>query len=240
MTLRGVGNAGTRGGPRGDVHVVFEVADDPRFERDGEDLYTEVLVTYPQLVLGADVERADGRRRTSRSTFPPARRAGRSFTCAGAGLPRVNGGGTGDLHVRVQLWTPERLTDEERAAHRATRRAAAGRAGRRSRQGLLGEDERSARRVTQSTPAGSRCASIPAAQSRGRRSPRCSTPARRACRRRATRCVTHVAERRDADALCARGARGESRRARRDGSRCPTSTGPSSGSRAFARRRSAR
>ena len=56
MTLRGVGNAGPRGGPRGDVHVVFEVADDPRFERDGEDLYTEVLVTYPQLVLGADVD----------------------------------------------------------------------------------------------------------------------------------------------------------------------------------------
>src|SRR5262249_43159010 len=55
MTLRGVGNAGSRGAPRGDVHVVFEVADDSRFERDGEDLYTEVLVTYSQLVLGADV-----------------------------------------------------------------------------------------------------------------------------------------------------------------------------------------
>src|SRR5689334_21479640 len=46
MTLRGVGNAGQRGGARGDIHVIFEVADDPRFERDGEELYTEVLVTY--------------------------------------------------------------------------------------------------------------------------------------------------------------------------------------------------
>jgi len=55
MTLRGVGNAGTRGGPRGDIHVLFEVAEDPRFERDGEDLYTEVLVTFPQLVLGAEI-----------------------------------------------------------------------------------------------------------------------------------------------------------------------------------------
>jgi molecular chaperone DnaJ len=55
MTLRGVGNAGTRGGQRGDVHVIFDVADDPRFERDGEELYTEVLVTYPQLVLGGEV-----------------------------------------------------------------------------------------------------------------------------------------------------------------------------------------
>ncbi|MEX2178118.1 MAG: DnaJ domain-containing protein, partial [Gemmatimonadaceae bacterium] len=55
MTLRDVGNVGSRGGKRGDVHVVFEVADDPRFERDGEDLYTEILVTYPQLTLGAEV-----------------------------------------------------------------------------------------------------------------------------------------------------------------------------------------
>ena len=56
MTLRGMGNVGQRGGPRGDVLVVFEVEDDPRFERDGEDLYTETLVSYPQLVLGADIE----------------------------------------------------------------------------------------------------------------------------------------------------------------------------------------
>ncbi|PYO80342.1 MAG: molecular chaperone DnaJ, partial [Gemmatimonadetes bacterium] len=47
MTMRGVGNVGPRGGPRGDILIVFEVEEDPRFERDGEDLYTEVLVTYP-------------------------------------------------------------------------------------------------------------------------------------------------------------------------------------------------
>src|SRR6185503_12312855 len=56
MTMRGVGNVGPRGGPRGDILVVFEVEEDPRFERDGEDLYTEVLVTYPQLTLGSNVE----------------------------------------------------------------------------------------------------------------------------------------------------------------------------------------
>jgi molecular chaperone DnaJ len=61
MSLRGVGNVGVRNGERGDVHVVFEVADDPRFEREGEDLYTEVLVTYPQLVMGATVDVADSR-----------------------------------------------------------------------------------------------------------------------------------------------------------------------------------
>ncbi len=113
MTLRGVGNAGTRGGPRGDIHVLFEVADDPRFERDGEDLYTEMLVTYPQLVLGSElsVPAVTGHIAV---TVPAGTQSGQVFHIRGRGLPRVNGGGTGDFHVRVQLWTPDRITDEER------------------------------------------------------------------------------------------------------------------------------
>jgi molecular chaperone DnaJ len=113
MTLRGVGNAGSRGAPRGDVHVLFEVADDPRFERDAEDLYTEVLVTYSQLALGAEliVPAVGGHMSLN---MPAATQSGYVFHLRGKGLPRVNAGGTGDLHVRVQLWTPERITDEER------------------------------------------------------------------------------------------------------------------------------
>ena len=116
MTLRGIGNAGTRGGPRGDIHVIFEVADDPRFERDGEDLYTEVLVTYPQLVLGAEI----GVPTVSSSTslrIPAGTQSGAMFHLRGRGLPRVNGGGSGDLHVRVQLWTPspDKLNEQERS-----------------------------------------------------------------------------------------------------------------------------
>jgi molecular chaperone DnaJ len=113
MTLRGAGNAGQRGGPRGDIHVIFEVADDPRFERDGEELYTEVLVTYPQLALGADIVVPTV---TSSATvkMPPGTQSGQVFHLRGRGLPRVNASGTGDLHVRVQLWTPDRLTDDER------------------------------------------------------------------------------------------------------------------------------
>jgi molecular chaperone DnaJ len=113
MTLRGVGNAGTRGGPRGDIHVLFEVADDPRFERDGEDLYTEVLVTYPQLVLGGEVSVPTVSTHVSMAV-PPGTQSGHVFHLRSRGLPRVNGSGTGDLHVRVQLWTPDHLTEEEK------------------------------------------------------------------------------------------------------------------------------
>jgi len=112
MSLRAVGNVGSRGGERGDIHVMFEVADDPRFERDGEDLYTEVLVNYPQLVFGGEVN-APTVTGSVVLSVPPGTQSGQIFHLRGRGLPRVNSSGTGDLHVRVQLWTPERLTEKE-------------------------------------------------------------------------------------------------------------------------------
>ena len=113
MTMRGVGNVGPRGGPRGDILVVFEVEEDPRFERDGEDLYTEVLVTYPQLTLGANVEvpMVAG---SVTLQVPPGTQSGQVFNLRGRGLPRINSSSTGDLHVRLQLWTPDNLSDAER------------------------------------------------------------------------------------------------------------------------------
>jgi len=112
MTMRGAGNVGPRGGGRGDILVVFEVEEDPRFERDGEDLYCEVLVTYAQLVFGSDVDVPT----VSASVtlhVPPHTESGQVFHLKGRGLPRVNASGIGDLHVRLQLYTPEELTAEE-------------------------------------------------------------------------------------------------------------------------------
>jgi molecular chaperone DnaJ len=112
MTMRGVGNVGPRGGPRGDILVVFEVEEDPRFERDGEDLYTEVLVTYAQLALGAnvDVPMVSG---TVTLQVPPGTQSGQVFNLRGRGLPRINSSSSGDLHVRLQLWTPDAFSEEE-------------------------------------------------------------------------------------------------------------------------------
>ena len=112
MTMRGVGNVGQRGGPRGDILVVFEVEEDDRFERDGEDLYTEVLVTYAQLALGANI---DAPMVTGSVTVqvPAGTQSGQVFNIRGRGLPRINSSSSGDLHVRLQLWTPENLSEEE-------------------------------------------------------------------------------------------------------------------------------
>ena len=114
MTLRGAGNVGARGGPKGDVLVVFEVEDDERFERDGEDLYCEALVTYPQLVFGADIQ-VPGVLGDLSLRVPAGTQSGQVFHLRGRGLPRVNATGTGDLHVRVQLWTPQSVDGQEEA-----------------------------------------------------------------------------------------------------------------------------
>lgn len=124
MHLRNVGNAGARGGPRGDVVVMFEVEDDERFERDGEDLYTEVLVTYPQAALGAELI-VPGVSGPITLHMPEATQSGQVFQLRGRGLPRVNASGTGDLHVRVQIWTPPSMSAEERRLTEALAKVAA-------------------------------------------------------------------------------------------------------------------
>ena len=114
MTLRGAGSVGPRGGSRGDILVVFEVDEDPRFERDAEDLFTEALVSYPQLVLGGDIEVPTV---TGAVTLrlPAGTQSGQVFKLRGRGLPRVNASGVGDRNVRVQLWTPQEMSSAEQA-----------------------------------------------------------------------------------------------------------------------------
>jgi molecular chaperone DnaJ len=114
MTLRGQGNIGSRSGVRGDIIVVFQVADDSRFERDGDDLYTEALVSYTQLVFGAELK-VPSVTGSITVKVPAGTQSGHVFDVRGRGLPRVNASGSGDLHVRVQLWTPDDLTPSEDA-----------------------------------------------------------------------------------------------------------------------------
>jgi molecular chaperone DnaJ len=113
MTLRGLGSVGPRGGSRGDIRVIFEVKEDPRFERDGAELYCDSLVSYPMLVLGGEIEVPSVTGGAFTLRVPPGTQSGQLFQLRGRGLPRVNATGVGDLHVRVQLWTPESVGDEE-------------------------------------------------------------------------------------------------------------------------------
>jgi len=112
LTLRGQGSVGPRGGPRGDLVVLLEVQDDPRFRRDGSDLVYELPVTFAQAALGDEVEipTIDG---NARVTVPSGVQSGELLRLRGLGLPELNGRQRGDQLVRVVVWTPDRLSEDQ-------------------------------------------------------------------------------------------------------------------------------
>lgn len=117
LTLRGAGNAGPRGGPRGDVLAVIEVEDDARFEREGSDLSYELSLSFSQAALGVELEvptvYGDEALRV-----PAGTQSGEVMVLRGKGLPHLGGGGRGDQHVHVHVWTPTELSAEEQELFR--------------------------------------------------------------------------------------------------------------------------
>jgi molecular chaperone DnaJ len=112
ITLRGQGNAGPRGGERGDVQVVLEVEDDPRFARDGADLIQELPVTFSQAALGAEIE-IPLVGATTNVRITGGTQSGHLLRLRGKGLPQLRGGGRGDMIVRIAVWTPTHLNAEQ-------------------------------------------------------------------------------------------------------------------------------
>ncbi len=113
LTLRGQGNVGERGGPRGDLIVMLEVKEDPRFARDGADLVFELPITFTQAALGTEVEVPTIHGPKARVKIPAGTQSGRLLRLRGRGLPRLRGGGQGDQIVRLVVWVPTELAKEE-------------------------------------------------------------------------------------------------------------------------------
>ncbi len=112
ITLRGEGNAGPRGGPRGDIVVLLDVAEDARLTRDGNDLIADLPVTFSQAALGGQlsVPTVDGRTSVD---IPAGVQSGEEIRIRGEGLPDLNSRRNGDLVVRVAVWVPDHLTSEQ-------------------------------------------------------------------------------------------------------------------------------
>ena len=113
MTLSQKGHAAQRGGINGDLFVVFEIADHEIFERDGNNLYLNYYVSIPQAALGASVEipTLAGK---AKIKIAAGTQSGQILRLQGKGLPQVNSRIVGDLIVNVNVWTPTKLTKEER------------------------------------------------------------------------------------------------------------------------------
>ena len=117
LTLRGRGNIGPRGGPRGDLVVLLEIQDDPRFSRDGSDLFHELPITFSQAALGDEVQvpTIEG---SARVTIPAGVQSGDYLKLKELGLPELNGHVRGDQIIKVIVWTPTDLTAQQEEALR--------------------------------------------------------------------------------------------------------------------------
>ena len=114
LRVSGEGNAGYSGGPPGDLFVVVHVKQDKKFDRDGTNLWTGIVTTYPKLVLGGEeaVETLEGQKAVL--TIPAGTQVGTVLRMPGKGLPRVNSSIRGDLLVRVSVEVPKKVSEEER------------------------------------------------------------------------------------------------------------------------------
>lgn len=117
LRLDSAGALGRHGGPRGDLLVDVDVGDHPRFAREGADLHTRRAISFPQATLGATVE-VPALGRPIELTVPAGTQTGETFRLAGAGMPRVEAPGSGDLLVDVHVVTPDALSPSQRAALR--------------------------------------------------------------------------------------------------------------------------
>ena len=113
LTVTGKGNAARQGGVNGDLQVVIEEERNPELVRDGNDLIHNLNITVPTALLGGSVEipTVDGRVKIK---IDPGTHAGKVLRLRGKGLPDVNGYGTGDLLVVVDITVPAKLSAEEK------------------------------------------------------------------------------------------------------------------------------
>ncbi len=102
LRLRGKGDPGREGGPAGDALIRIEVAPDPRFARDGDDIRTELPVTLKQAVLGASVQVPTPAGPVS-MTVPPGSDTGQVLRLRGRGVPARAGGEAGNLLVALRV-----------------------------------------------------------------------------------------------------------------------------------------
>ena len=113
MRIAGEGEAGTQGGPSGDLYVVIHLSEHKRFERQGNNLYLAVPITFGQAALGAEII-IDSLDNKEELKIPAGTQTGTVFRLKGKGMPVLGGRGRGDLFVSVSVITPTTLSREQR------------------------------------------------------------------------------------------------------------------------------
>jgi molecular chaperone DnaJ len=115
LTISGEGNAARRGGVKGDLLVVIEEEEDPNLIRSGNDVIYNLFISFPTAALGGTVEvpTIDG---VAKIKIEPGTQPGKVLRLRNKGLPSVNGYGTGDQLINVNVYVPETLSESEKKA----------------------------------------------------------------------------------------------------------------------------
>jgi molecular chaperone DnaJ len=114
IRLSGEGEAGTRGGPSGDLYIFIEVREHSIFEREAQNLFCRIPVSFGTAALGGEIEAPtiDGGR--SRVKIPAGSQTGKQMRLRGKGMPALRGGGSGDLYIELAIETPVNLTSKQK------------------------------------------------------------------------------------------------------------------------------
>lgn len=114
LSMSGKGNAPERGGIPGDLIILIEEVEDPVLKRDGNNIIYDLFLNFADAALGTQVEvpTVNGKVKLK---IDAGTQAGKILRLRGKGLPEINSGYHGDQLVQVNIWTPKKLTAEEKA-----------------------------------------------------------------------------------------------------------------------------
>jgi molecular chaperone DnaJ len=112
LRVGGKGEAGARGGPRGDLYVFLHIEPHDLFRREGDQLHVELPISFVQAALGATLE-APTIEGPKEIEVPRGSQPGDVVRIQALGVPRLNGYGRGDLHVHLRVTIPTSLSREQ-------------------------------------------------------------------------------------------------------------------------------
>ncbi|MBW3015481.1 molecular chaperone DnaJ [Candidatus Woesearchaeota archaeon] len=113
LRIPGEGESGEKGGPSGDLYIVLHQLEHNIFDRDGDDIYVKVPITFTQAVLGDEIEvpTLDGK---AKLKIPAGTQSATLFRMKNKGLPNLRGYGTGSEYVKVFVEVPKKLTKKQK------------------------------------------------------------------------------------------------------------------------------
>jgi molecular chaperone DnaJ len=114
IRLSGEGEAGTRGGPAGDLYVFLSVRRNPLFEREGADIHCRVPISMVQATLGGGIEVPTLDGKMARINIPAGAQGGHQFRLRGRGMPVVRSSQRGDMYIEINVETPTNLTARQK------------------------------------------------------------------------------------------------------------------------------